>query len=146
MTLAVLLLALGLLPLGIVLTARALDRRAWRQSLVAFRLQLPGELTVDDAVRWLSALAAATHPPRWSLLPLPPVALEVVADHAGISHYVLVAPAARDTLLATVRAQLPGARLDEVPASNVALETPLLADELTLTSHVRPLAFERAEA
>lgn len=146
MTIAVLLLVGGLLPLVIVLAARAVEMQAWRRSLVAFRLQLPRELTVDDAVRWLSALAAATHPPRWSLLPLPPVALEVVADHAGISHYVLVTPATRDMLLSTVRAQLPGARLDAVPPSISALETPLLADELTLTSHVRPLAVERAEA
>ncbi len=145
-TLALLLLVVGLLPIGVVLAARALDMHAWRRSLQTFRLQLPQDLTIEDVVRWLSAVAATTHPPRWSLLPLPPVALEVVADHAGISHYVLVAAAARDSLLATVRAQLPAARLDAVSLPTSDQDRPMIASELSMTSHIRPLAFERAEA
>ena len=79
-----------------------------------FRLYLPRDLTIDTASRWQATIAAITHPPRWSLFPLQPVILEVVATHQGITHEVLVATSMRGALLASVQATLPGARLERV--------------------------------
>lgn len=140
-----LLLAAGLLMLALVVGARALDRYTWQRGLRAWQLELPRSLTVEEAVRWLSTLAAATHPARWSLLPLAPVALEVVAGPDGITHYVLAAASARDMLLASVRAQLPGARLTEVPLDSLTPPHLTVACELTMTSATQPLASDQAE-
>jgi hypothetical protein len=136
----------GLLILGVVLGARDLDGRRWRRSLVAYRLLLPSDLSVDDITRWLTGLAASTHPPRYSLLPLPPVAVEITATANGIGHYLLVSKPAESGLLAVVRAQLPGARLEVAPDYLKAPVRPRLAAEAVMTSDIRPLATERAEA
>ncbi len=147
MTLALLLLVVGLLLIiGAVVLTDALDMVGWRRSLHAYRLHLPRNLTVDDAVRWLDSIAATTHPPRWSLVRLPPVALEVVASHSDIAHYLLVNAATRGRLLASVQANLPGARLDETPSYFEASARGAAATELTMTSRSRPLSYDRAEA
>jgi hypothetical protein len=145
MTLTLLCLAASLFTLALVIGARALDRYAWHRGLRAWQLELPRSLTVEEAVRWLSKLAAATHPPRWTLLPLAPIALEVVARPDGITHYVLAAAPAGDMLLASVRAQMPGARLTEVPLEMLTPPRLTVACELTTTSQTRPLASDQAE-
>jgi len=129
-----------------LIMARWSASRQWQRTLVAFRLYLPRDLTIDAASRWLATLAATTHPPRWSLFPLQPVILEVVATHQGIVHEVLVAPLMRDALLASLQATLPGARLEEDPEYLRAPQRVTLAQEATLTSRIRPLAIERAES
>lgn len=136
----------GLTVIALVLVARYLEVLSWQRSLVAYRLRLPTELNIDAVTAWLTGIAASTHPPALSLLPLPPVAVEIVATTHGISHYVLVTKAAEAKLLAGVRAHLPGARVEAVPDY---LSTPAklrLAAEAIMTSHTRPLATERAEA
>jgi hypothetical protein len=75
-------IALGLMGLSImsvVLIARYLDVLSWQRSLVAFRLTLPADLPIEQVTNWLTNVAASTEPPRISLLPLPPVAVEIVA-------------------------------------------------------------------
>ncbi|MBF6592685.1 MAG: type IV secretory system conjugative DNA transfer family protein, partial [Ktedonobacterales bacterium] len=139
-----LLVGLGLTAL--LAAAQAYDQRRWRQELVAFQLSLPQQVTVDDVARWLAAVAATTHPPRWSLVPLWPVALEVRATARGISHYLLIDASSRGALLANLQANLPGARLESAPDY---LATPLpctVARAYTATSRSRPLAIDRAPA
>src|SRR5262245_58125690 len=99
MTLVLLVLIPGLVILGVVLTARYLDALAWRRSLVAFTMRLPFGLSIDDIARWLTSVAAATHAPRLTLLPYPPVALEVVATRDGIQHLLLVPKQMQATIL-----------------------------------------------
>lgn len=145
MTLALVLLG-GIAVFGVVLAARFGEACSWRRSLVAYRLMLPANLTADDVAAWLGGIAASTHAPRLSLLPYPPLALEVVASHRGIAHYLLAPEKMRLTMLSGLRAAMPGARLEEMP--NYLTTRPHLrtAAEAVLTSQRRPLATERAEA
>jgi hypothetical protein len=143
-TIAVLLA--GLAILGVILAARAVEARSWRRSLAAYRLRLPAALSADAVTAWLTGIAASTHPEHWSLLPLPPVAVEIVASPSEVAHYVLVVQRAEGKLLAGLRAALPGARLEEAPTYLSARPRWQIAAEAIMTSYVRPLATERAEA
>jgi Helicase HerA, central domain/Type IV secretion-system coupling protein DNA-binding domain len=145
-TIALVLLLGGLVVFALILVARAAEADAWRRSLIAYRLRLPASLTVDEVSTWLTGIAASTHPPRWSLLPLPPVAVEIVATAQGLMHYVLVTNRAEEKLLAGLRSALPGVRLEAVPDFVSARPHLRLAAEAIITSFVRPLAVERAEA
>lgn len=136
----------GLTLFGIVAGARAFAADQWRTTLIAYRLRLPSTLTVDDVARWLGMVAASTHAPQWSLLPLPPLGLEVVAKGDSVEHYVLVAESAQAKFLGSIRAGLPGARIEEAPDFLAEPIGFLAAAEVTTTSRHRPLAVERAEA
>ena len=136
----------GLVLFVLVYTASIFEMCQWRRSLVAFRLYLPRNLTVDAATRWLATIAAATHPRQSSLFLLPPVVLEVQASHQGIAHYVLVSPSLRSALLTGIQATLPGMRLEEAPEYLHAPARITVASEVRVTSRIRPLALERAES
>ena len=145
--LALLLLLLGgsLVPATVV-SARAIEAKRWRRSLVAFQLQPPAALTLDEVTAWLSNIAAVTHPStRFAWLPLPPVCLEVVSTQRGVRFYVLVTKSATAQLLAGIRATMPGCRLTEAPDYLIHRPAFQVAAELTMTSHVRQLAVDRAE-
>jgi Type IV secretion-system coupling protein DNA-binding domain/Type IV secretory system Conjugative DNA transfer len=146
MSLTLLLLICGGIVLLAITVGRALDGWLWRKNLVAFRLTLPADLTLDDAARWLNLLAAYIQAPRWSLLPAPPLALEVVGTHSGIEHVLLLPARAREAVLATLRAGLPGARLTEYPNYLDVRPHCQVAAELTMTSVRRPLAVERGDS
>jgi Helicase HerA, central domain len=143
---ALVILGAGLLVFGLILAARYLDVLAWQRSLVAFRVIPPTDLTIEQVTSWLTLVAASTHPPYLSLLPLPPVAIEITATAQGITHYVLATERAKGKLLAGLRSGLPGARLEETPDYLVRGGRWRLAAEAVMTSHVRPLATERAES
>ena len=143
---ALALLVGGLAVLAIVLAARAQNAAAWRRSLVAFRLFLPGNLTADDLTRWMATLSAITNPPRWAIVPLSPICLHLIGDGRGIRHYLLVQKDAQDRILSGLRAALPGVRLMLEPDFATTHPRYRLAAEATLTSRRRPLAVERAEA
>jgi hypothetical protein len=145
MSVALLVLIGGAVGIGVVLGARYLDARTWRSRLIAYRLRLPGDLSADAVVQWLANISAATHPPRWSLLPLPPVVIEVVATRAGIAHYLLTARDSDGQILAGLRAAVPGVRIEPAPGY-LTIQPPFrAAAEVAMTSHVRPLATERVE-
>lgn len=146
MTLAIALGVTGLAAFGFVLAGRWLNMDQWRRSLMAYRLYPPANLTPDDTARWLASISATTHPTRFALLPLPPVALETVASARGIAHYVLVAEKTEARLLSGLRAALPGARIEEAPDYLHDRPRFRVAAELTMTTQVRPLASERAES
>lgn len=146
MTLAFVVLIVGLTGVGTVLGIRVRSGRQIRSGLVAFRLSLPANLAVDDVANWLGMVAARTCMPRWTLQAPQPLLLELVATVRGIEHYVLVPNGRQQQLLGMLRAGLPGARLTEVPGYLARSPQYQAATELHLTSVRRPLAFERAEA
>jgi Type IV secretory system Conjugative DNA transfer/Type IV secretion-system coupling protein DNA-binding domain len=143
--LALLGLVFGLAVLALIVAARWSEMTSWRLSLVAYELQLPVNLSLDDVSAFLSGTQAMTHPMRFSLLPLPPLCLEVVSTARGISYFVLVTKRDASKLLASLRAAIPGARITEAPAYAQARPRWQIAAELTMTSYDRPLAIERAE-
>ncbi|MFC6021877.1 type IV secretory system conjugative DNA transfer family protein [Plantactinospora solaniradicis] len=148
MTTSILLLLLssGLAVIAIVIAARWLDSRAWRRSLVAYRIVLPTNLSVDDVAAWLGTTAASTHAQRWALLPLPPVVSEIRATgQGGIEHFLLVPRTLRGAVLGNLRATIPSARLTEDDEYLRTRPRCRLAAEAVMTSYHRPLAGERAE-
>lgn len=138
-------LASGLLALGLMLLARILDARAWRRSLVAFRLFPPAGLTPENVTAWLGSLSALTHASRWWLLPYPPLVIEIVATTEGIAHYLLVPERQRGAVLAACRAHLPGARIEDAPEYLASRPRPLLAAEWRLSSRRRSLGVARTQ-
>lgn len=135
----------GLTLFAVVLAARWLDALSWRDSLLAVELHVPHGLETGDIARWLGTVAAATHPHRLSLVPDPPVVLEVVADHRGIRHTLLVPRALRDTVLGGLRAALPGVRVSDLPEYLHSRPRCTVATEAVQTSQRRQMGVERAE-
>lgn len=145
MTTAALLLVAGLGLFGVVVLARCAEAASWRRSLLAIELHIPYGLKPEDVVRWLNTVAAATHPHRLALLPCPPVVLEVVADHDGIRHMLLVSQGLRKTVLSGLRAALPGVRLTDRPDYLDTRSDCTFAVEAALTNRRRQMSVERAE-
>jgi len=145
MTLAIAIFLAGISVIATVLGMRWLDGHQWSHSLIALRLQLPATLTADDVARWLDVIAAMTHTPKWSLVPYPPIGLEIVANHQHISHYVLAPKALEPKLMSILRAGLPGVRVEAVPDYLRSKPVFQLAAELKATSTVRPLGDSRTE-
>jgi hypothetical protein len=135
-----------LVMLAAVVGMRALEARQWRATLVPYRLTLPSGLKPDDVAKWLVLVAAATHPPRWSLLVMPPMGLEIVATEHGIAHYVLLPTNSEAKLLSTLRASFPSVRIEAAPEFLANRPHYRTAAELTMTSRRRPLATNRAES
>jgi hypothetical protein len=144
-TAAVLLAVGGLVILALAIGSRWLDGYQWRRSLVAFRLGLPLGLGHEDVAAWLAHIAASTHAVRFGFVTPPPVALEVTATAAGISHTLLVPSGMQGAVLAALRAALPGVRLEAAPDYLRARPRMTVAAEGRLSSLSRPLAHDRAE-
>lgn len=142
---ALILMVGGLAVIGVIVGARWLEADAWRRSLVAYRLRLPSGLDAEAVSGWLGSVSALTHPARWSLLPLPPVAIEVVAGEFGIEHFLIMARQAEAGVLSGLRAALPGVRIEASPEHLATRSRFQVAAELGMTSHMRPLADDRAE-
>ncbi len=140
---AMLLVGLGLCAM--VLVARWAETRTWRRSVVAFHMRPPTGLSPDAVASWLGSLSALTHARRF-LLPPPPFVIEISATAEGIAHYVLVAENMRGAVLASVRAHLSGARIEEAPDYLKNRPVFRVAAEWRLTNHHRPLAVDRVEA
>jgi hypothetical protein len=140
-----LMLAGALAILGIVVGARWLESRSWPKSLFAFRLRLPAGLSVDAVTGFLSTVNASTHANLFSVLAVPPVAVELVASRTGIEHVLLVSKGMRDSLLSGLRASLPGVRVEALP--DYLRERPRfrVAAEASLSNQRRPLGVDRAE-
>jgi type IV secretion system coupling TraD/TrwB family protein len=145
MTIILLLLAGGCVLVSLVLGGRWLESLAWRNSLVAFRLQLPAGLGVDQVAGWLATVSAATHAHRLAMLPSPPLAVELVATSRGIEHYLLVPAGVRGAVESGLRASMPGIRLEQAPSYLSVRKHFGMAAEAALTNQRRPLAVDRAE-
>ncbi|WP_329067791.1 type IV secretory system conjugative DNA transfer family protein [Amycolatopsis sp. NBC_01480] len=127
----------------VVLGAQAWEADRWSRSLVRYRLGLPRNLTARDVAAWLSQIGAHTVPPRFSLLQTWPVAVEIEASSKGITHTVLVPEGRHAAVLASLRASLPGVRVDVLPGDEPAAVYQA-GVELRLTSHTAPLGDDRA--
>lgn len=137
-------LAAGTSVAAVILLARHLEATSWRRSLTAYRLTWPASIDDKQLSGWFTGLAAITHRPSWSLLPLPPIALETVSTDQGIAHVLLVSPQNSGAVLSSLRAAVLGVRLIELqdykrPVMSHALE-------LAITTGDRPLASDRAAA
>ena len=111
-----LLFLIGGALLGGVLAVRAGEQAQFRTRLVAYDLQFPYGLKPDALVQFLVGLTglAPAHRRRW---PAPRgVVLETVATASGIGHRLLVPEAQAGTVLAALRAHLPGVRVAELDA------------------------------
>ncbi|MEA5358763.1 DUF87 domain-containing protein [Amycolatopsis sp., V23-08] len=146
MNLLLALLVAGSAVLGVIVGGRSALAKQWRASLVAYRLHLPAALTPEDTARWLGMLAACTHGPKWSLVPESPLVLEIEADHRGIRHYLLFSERRTGQVLSSIRAGLPGARLEAAPNYLRRPFNATVGAEATATSRSRPLATERTDA
>jgi hypothetical protein len=139
------LLVSGLCVPGVVLLARYLDMHYWRNHLKAYEVRWPSGMESPAVSQWLANVAAMTHPPKWSLLPLPPMALELTATSRGVRYHLLLPTRRAEQLLAGLRAAVPGVRITEDAAYMANPPALRVAAELKLTSHTRPLGFARAE-
>jgi hypothetical protein len=143
-TAAVFVLVEGLAVIGLILGGRWLDYRAWQRSLVAFRLQWPRGLSVDELAAWLDVVTARHTARSRVLLSWPSFVLEVVATEDGVAFYLLVAETAKAELLAAMRSTLAGVRLEEARDYLRTAPVVQVASELRLTDARRVLAHGRA--
>jgi hypothetical protein len=135
----------GVAAAAVVVVGRWVEACLWRRSLMAFKLSLPHDLTIETVAHWLSLVNAATYAHRLAPLAAPPLVLEIVASSRGIGHYVLVPRSQRGVMLSHLRSALPGARLEEAPDYLAHRPRLSMAAEATVTSHRRPLRDELAE-
>ncbi|WP_131732896.1 type IV secretory system conjugative DNA transfer family protein [Actinomadura formosensis] len=142
--LTLLLLLTALAMLGVVLLARWLDGRQWAASLTAYEMALPRGLSAEDVAAFLGHVSSSTHAPRFNLMTPPPLGLELHADRSGIRHVLLVPPTMRGTVLAGLRAAMPGVRLEELPERPAIPGRMVVAAEGRLRGLDRPMAHERA--
>lgn len=133
----------ALVVFGVIVVIRAWDMGKWRTSLVRYRLGLPRTLTSKDVTGWLAQVGSQTVPPRFSVLGSWPVVVEIEATSQGITHTVLVPKGREVALLASLRASLPGVRIDAVLGDEPAVHY-RAGVELRLTSHTAPLGDDRA--
>ena len=132
---------------GVIIGARLLEAHSWRMQLSAYRLVLPSKLSAEDVARWLTHVSGVTHPPLWSLFPMPPVVLEITATAStGITHYLLISKRNEAQVLSGLRSSLPGVRVETAPEYPDKHVRFTVAAELGITSYSRPLASDRAEA
>lgn len=139
------LLTIGLVLGGVIVGARLLDASVWRRSLVAYRLRLPAGLQPEDIGRWLATVTAGGGS-RWRLLDAPPVGLETLASSRGIDSYLLVPAVRQIAVLASLRAALPGVRIEPATEYLPQCASVATAAELGMTSLTRPLATDLAAA
>jgi hypothetical protein len=145
MSLGLLLLA-GLFVASAVVAGRLLDSAVWRRTLRAYRLRLPAGLTAEQLGIWLATVTAIGGS-SLRLLNAPSVVLETVASSKGIDNFLLIPSSREAGVLASLRAALPGVRIEAAPDySGESASSFRAARELRVTSLTRPLASERAEA
>jgi len=118
---------IALVVVGII--AAALLPTAARE-VVTVRLTFPRTVTADHALTAARSLAGL-RPPWWQLDPASSVTLELRATAEGVQH-VLTVPAGRaEYVTGSLRAAIPGLRVDDEPASPAGSLT--LARELQAT-------------
>lgn len=132
--------------IGIITWARYLAARDWRTSLTAYQLTLPPHLSADDVAAWLGHVVSGTHARRFGLSAPSPVMFEVEATARGIRHLLLVSDHTHGTVLAGLRAAMPGVRFEQDDTYLSRRPALAIAAEARLTTYTRPLAHERAEA
>lgn len=122
------------------------EYQRWHASLIGYRLRLPVSITPEVAGDWLGSIAALTSAPRLLTPAVRAIVIEIHASRKGIDYQLWVPEKLKHDVMAGLRAALPGARLDELPAgSGVKCAQVSAAASLFQTGRDRQLAVERAE-
>ena len=138
----ILLLHFGLLLIALVVALRANSAVMWRSELVAYSLRLPQGLDVARVAAFFNGLSGLVGT-RWRrTVEMRAVALELVATSDGIRHYMLVPEKQAQSVLAMLRAVLPG--VTATPDKTWRPTTPTAAAGLGLSEQHRPLAIDRS--
>lgn len=117
---------------------RWLASSRWADSLIAFRVRLPRELSAESIAH---SLAVVSHTSMKR-----PVVFEVEATSRGINHYLLVPAHLAPQVVSGFVTSLPGVRLEESPGYLGSRPPIRAACELRTTHTRRPLAVDAADA
>lgn len=117
---------------------RWLVSRGWRNSLVAYRLRFPGDLSADVVASCLSVVSGMTR--------RRPVAFEVTGTSRGIEHHILIPRAMAPGMVSRLSTSLPGIRVQESPDYLADRRRIRAACELRTSHALRALADDRAES
>ncbi|RIR97813.1 type IV secretory system conjugative DNA transfer family protein [Mycobacteroides abscessus] len=122
------------------------EYQRWHGSLIGYRLRLPVTITPEVAGDWLGSISALTSAPRLLTPAVRAIVVEIHASRKGIDYRLWVPEKLKHDVMAGLRAALPGARLDALPAGmTVARAQVSAATSLFQTGRDRQLAVERAE-
>ncbi len=141
--LALLLITLvcGCAPAGGLLLLRVRSATRWSGNLVAYALQFPRGLDAGAVTAFVSGLSGLAVPKSRRPFIVRAVVLETTATHEGIEHHLITAQADSHIVLTALRAALPGVAV--TPAPDYRLMRPMLATELGLSNHRRPLGVDK---
>ncbi|POM23637.1 AAA-like domain protein [Actinomadura rubteroloni] len=134
---AIFVLAVAGLCAVIVVTAGWMDRRRWRAGLVAYKMRLPADLSVETVTAALYLIGPLSG--RW------PLVVEVRGTARGITHHILIQAHLAPAMITRLTAAMPGLRLEEDPEG---LEYPKFrrARELRSSRRWRTLDYGHGES
>jgi hypothetical protein len=99
---------LGTLGIAGMLAMREINRRAWQRSLVPYAIKLPHGLAATDVAAFLTA-CTGLRARKWQRpFVVRALVLEVTATSDGIIHHLFIPARYADTVLAGLRAAIPG--------------------------------------
>ncbi|HEV2413092.1 MAG TPA: type IV secretory system conjugative DNA transfer family protein [Candidatus Saccharimonadales bacterium] len=125
----------GLVDMG----RKVMEGLKWRRSLVAVRIRLPQLLLEDQITSWLAMIAPlATHRP---------IAVEILATHNGVDHYLLMPASLKPQIISQTRASFLGVRIETIPSPRLARQrAKVVAAELRMTHRGQPLTADSAHS
>jgi hypothetical protein len=136
------LLLVGLLVILAVTVWRASSARQWQLDLETYRLTFPLGLQPVQVTAFFNGVAGIVGSRLQRLVLLRAVAIEMVASADGIEHRLRVPKAYAGTVLATLRATLPG--VAATPLEAAERPRPTLVAAFAMKDRRRPLAVERS--
>jgi len=134
----------GLSPSTAVLVIRHRDGERWRGELTAYRLRLPADLDLARVGTFLSGLSGLLPERRFRPFVVRGLGFEIVANEAGIAHYLIVPRSQADIITSQLRAALPN--LGVVSDPEYRPPTPTLAGELATANSNYQLRIDRPES
>jgi energy-coupling factor transporter ATP-binding protein EcfA2 len=128
-----------------VVAVRGVTQYTAEKHRSSFELYFPFGLKPEAIADYLRIMAHMLPRPKWRYLAHTAFVLETRASHAGIRHVLQLPEASADTLLAQLRAIIPGVRAVQLDSAAASMR-PLVARELRLRSRLFPLNTEHAQA
>jgi hypothetical protein len=125
-----------------MLGLRAVNAKAWRRSLVAYALRLPHGLAAADVAGFLTA-TTGLRARKWQRpFVVRAMVLEVTATSDGIIHHLFIPARYADTVLAALRAAIPGITVgrDELYSA----QQPIVAADVGQSGWRKPLVTGQA--
>ncbi len=99
--------AAGLLPTGAIVVLKLRESAQWSRSLVPYRLQLSGDLKLEEVEQFLSGLSGLRGPHWGSLFAIRGLVFEIVSTEGGIVHRLLIEPSQVGIVETHLRAAMP---------------------------------------